>query len=214
MNPSIKKVLNYLAFVSVAAYFVEVGFNLTGHIGFLTFERIVALIFTAELVWQCKLERNYYKSGEFIVDIISIVPFYIGFFVSHEHLEYVRTLRVLRLMKLFWNNDSFLIMREAFILSWPSLKNVGFCLICLCLFSSAVLFQVEKETFQNIGNALYFSLTTASTIGFGDFSPKTPFGKVITILLLYGPALSVCGSFVGVVGSSYQIALEKHKQKK
>ena len=213
MNTKLKTFINALALVSVAAYFIEVGLMMEGNLTFLTFERIVAVIFTIEFIWQCKAENEYYKTGEFIVDIVSILPFYIGFLLSPEQLEYVRTLRVLRLLKLFWHNESFDIMKRAFMLSARSLLNVGFCLICLCLFSSAILYQVERDTFHNIGNALYFSLTTASTIGFGDFCPKTPIGKAITIFLLYGPALLVCGSFVGVVGSSYQIALEQYRNK-
>ena len=213
MTKETKRWFNTLAFVSVILYFVEISLNCPGATGFLWFERLVGIIFTLECAYQLKNEKNYCKSGEFVVDILSILPFYVGFFVSPEHLEYVRTLRCLRLLKLFWHNESFEVMRDAFKMAWPSLKNVGFCLICLCLFCAALLFQVEKETFGSIGNAVYFVLTTTTTIGFGDFSPKSPLGKTITILLLYGPSLMVCGSFVGIACSSYQVALEKQRNK-
>jgi voltage-gated potassium channel len=209
-----KKILNGLAILSVVAYFIEVGAEVPGQFCFLCFERFVAAVFTLELIWQLRTEKQYWKTGEFVVDLLSILPFYVGFFVAPEHMEFIRTLRVLRLLKLFWHNEAFEVMKVAFALAWPSLKNVGFCLICLSLFCAAVLFQVEKETFGTIGNTLYFVLTTTTTIGFGDFSPKTPAGKIITIGLLYGPSLLVCGSFVGVVCSSYQTALENFKKKK
>lgn len=209
-----KKFCNALAVVSVIFYFLEVGFQCEGNVCFLWIERFIAGIFTFELWYQLKREKNYWKTGEFIVDVLSILPFYVGFCVSDEYMEYIRTLRVLRLFKLFWHNESFNIMVYAFKLAWPSLKNVGFCLVCLCLFCAAILFQVEKDTFGSIGNAIYFVMTTTTTIGFGDFSPKTPLGKVITIVLLYGPSLIVCGSFVGVACSSYQTSLEHFKDKK
>lgn len=214
MSLTYKRLLNMLAVTSVAAYFVEVGMEMEGDFRFLLFERLVATIFTVELFVQLRREHQYWKTGEFIVDILSILPFYAGFFVPAQSLGIIRTMRVFRLLKLFWHNDSFTVMKNAFALAWPSVKNVGFCLICLALFCSAILFQVEPTTFGTIGNTLYFVLTTITTIGFGDYSPKTGPGKAITIFLLYGPSLMVCGSLIGVVCSSYQTSLEKFNKDK
>jgi voltage-gated potassium channel len=214
MSLTYKRLLNMLAVTSVAAYFLEVGMGMEGDFRFLVFERLVATIFTIELFIQLRREHQYYKTGEFVVDLLSILPFYAGFFVPAQHLGIVRTLRVFRLLKLFWHNDSFTVMKNAFVLAWPSVKNVGFCLICLALFCSTILYQVEPATFGSIGNTLYFVLTTITTIGFGDFSPKTGLGKAITIFLLYGPSLMVCGSLIGVVCSSYQTSLEKFNKDK
>jgi voltage-gated potassium channel len=214
MSLTYKRFLNMLAVISVAAYFVEVGLEMEGDLRFLILERCVAIIFTIELFIQLKRETAYWKTGEFIVDILSILPFYVGFFVPAQYLGIIRTLRVFRLLKLFWHNDSFTVMKNAFALAWPSVRNVGFCLICLALFCSAILFQVEPTTFGSIGNTLYFVLTTITTIGFGDYSPKTGLGKAITIFLLYGPSLMVCGSLIGVVCSSYQTSLEQFNKTK
>ena len=209
----LNKFSNALAIASVVAYFIETACFSTSQSAFILFERIAAAFFTLELLIQLHRDHRYCRSGEFVIDILSILPFYVGFFVSPENLEYVRTLRVLRLLKLFWYNESFAVMKDAFKMAWPSLKSVGFCMLCLCLFCAAILFQVEKETFGNIGNAVYFVMTTTTTIGFGDFSPKSPLGKLITVGLLYGPSLIVCGSMVGVACSSYQVSLENHRNK-
>jgi voltage-gated potassium channel len=210
---TVNRISNTVAIISVIAYFIETALNLQGTFGFLTLERLIAAFFTVEVAYQLNRDRSYWKTGEFVIDMLSILPFYLGFFVSEQYMEYVRTLRVLRLLKLFWYNDSFSVMKNAFVMAWPSLKSVGFCMICLCLFSAALLYQVEKETFGNIGNAVYFVMTTTTTIGFGDFSPKSPIGKLITVGLLYGPSLIVCGSMVGVACSSYQVSLENHRKK-
>lgn len=34
------------------------------------------------------------------------------------------------------------------------------------------------------GDALYFSLVTAATVGYGDIHPATPAGKVLAIVLI------------------------------
>lgn len=210
----LNKFSSVLVIISVIVYFIEIGMSAEGSMPFLLIERCIAAFFTAELAIQLINDYRYWRTGKFVIDVLSILPFYVGFFISPDQLEYVRTLRVLRLLKLFWYNDSFSVMKDAFKMAWPSLKSVGFCMLCLCLFCAAILFQVEKQTFGNIGNAVYFVLTTTTTIGFGDFSPKTPLGKLITVCLLYGPSLIVCGSMVGVACSSYQISLENHRNKK
>lgn len=208
------KVINALVFLSVGLYFLEVACPLcfAAHSIFLNLERIIAIIFTYELYHQLKYEKGYYRSLEFPVDVISVIPFWIGFFVSPEHLGLIQSLRVLRLFKLFWTSDSFKILALTFKRAWPMLKTALICTLCIVLLAASILFQLEPDNFGSLGNAIYFSFTAASTVGFGDFSPKTPWGKVVTIGVLYGPALLVCGAVVGVVGSAYQIAAEEFRK--
>lgn len=48
-------------------------------------------------------------------------------------------------------------------------------------------------------DALYFSLVTLATVGFGDLSPQTDFGKIFTMLyILVG--LGLLAAFVNVLG--------------
>ncbi len=48
-------------------------------------------------------------------------------------------------------------------------------------------------------DALYFSLVTLATVGFGDLSPKTDFGKIFTMVyILVG--LGLLAGFVNVLG--------------
>jgi voltage-gated potassium channel len=208
------KVVNALVFFSVGLYFFEVACPacFQGHGFFIFAERLIALLFTYELFHQWKREVNYPFSLEFWVDLAAVLPFWIGFFVPAEHLGLIRSLRVLRLFKLFWTSDSFRVLTLTFRKAWPMLKSAGVCVICIVLFGASILFQLEPDNFGSIGNAIYFCFTAASTVGFGDFSPKTPWGKFTTICILYGPALMVCGAVVGVIGSAYQVAVEEFKK--
>ena len=59
-------------------------------------------------------------------------------------------------------------------------------LITLIVASGTMLYFFE-DTFDNIGDALWYCFAVVTTIGFGDFVAKTVIGRLITVLLgIYG----------------------------
>lgn len=60
------------------------------------------------------------------------------------------------------------------------LKSVFLFLITLIVISAVVISQIEDMPF---GEALYFSFITGLTIGYGDIVAKTPFARLISVLL-------------------------------
>ncbi|KGK86218.1 ion transporter [Desulfosporosinus sp. HMP52] len=58
---------------------------------------------------------------------------------------------------------------------------IGF--IAFVLSASTFAYMIEPETFETWFNSLYFVLTTMATVGYGDYSPSTFPGKVLTIFI-------------------------------
>jgi len=66
-----------------------------------------------------------------------------------------------------------------FIIIWH-FRSVFLSLIALIVGIAAVITHIEKLPF---GEALYFSFITGLTIGYGDIVVKTPFGRIMAVLL-------------------------------
>ncbi len=79
-----------------------------------------------------------------------------------------------------------------------------FCLVLLC--GSAALTQAEGLAW---GEALYFSLVTMSTVGYGDVVPYTTAGRVLASVMI----LTGAGSFMSVVAATSDHLLSRREQR-
>jgi len=75
------------------------------------------------------------------------------------------------------------------------------------LYTSMVILLIGTLTYHFVEgwsflDALYFSVVTLTTIGYGDFAPKTDFGKLFTIVyILLG--IGIILGFINTVYSHY-----------
>ncbi|HJJ35949.1 MAG TPA: potassium channel family protein, partial [Methanocorpusculum sp.] len=66
------------------------------------------------------------------------------------------------------------------------------------IFAAAIMLFVEPQTFnESFLNALYWSVITCTTVGYGDIHPVSAIGKVLTML----------GSFVSVIIISLPVSV-------
>ncbi|WP_144569222.1 potassium channel family protein [Bacillus pseudomycoides] len=61
--------------------------------------------------------------------------------------------------------------------------QVLFVLTIITLLSGTIFYSTV-ERLRTI-DALYFSVVTLTTVGYGDFSPQTDFGKIFTIFYIF-----------------------------
>jgi voltage-gated potassium channel len=88
---------------------------------------------------------------------------------------------------------------------WRELRNPdnpefrGLLTLVLILLGTGTLFYHFVEGWKLL-DSLYFSVTTLTTVGYGDLAPKTGFGKLFTIVYILS-GLGVLVGFVNVLAT-------------
>ena len=175
---------------------------------FLWSERVVTVLFTIEYVvrWVASRRWLYPLRPMAIVDLLAILPFYLGFLVDLRALRLLRVLRVLRLFKLYRYTNALQSIRNAFHRVRYEFGVVGFAVLTLLLVCSVVIYELERDAqpvaFARVSDAVWFSLTTLTTVGYGDRVPVTVGGKLVAVFMMVG-GLGLFGTFVSLVGGAF-----------
>jgi voltage-gated potassium channel len=83
-----------------------------------------------------------------------------------------------------------------------SLTHAGILAILLILGSSITMRILEPDTFPRWIDALWWTMTTLVTVGYGDFFPVSDAGRVFTMLLIYTFGIGAMGIIIGKVFES------------
>ncbi len=202
--------IQLLIFYSIGVHFIEEEYSAAerGRGFFLWSERVVVAIFTAEYFarWVESGRLRYPFRLVAVIDLLAILPFYVGFFVDLRALRLVRTLRVLRLLKLHRHNRALTNLTNAFSRVRYEFGIIAFAVIFTVWTSAVVLYELEREAqpaeFGRLTDALWFVLTTITTVGYGDKVPATGAGKLVAaITMLCG--LAIFGTFISLIGSAF-----------
>lgn len=163
-------------------------------------DTLILLFFTADYAVRffCSDDRKkFFKSNVF--DLIAIIPF-------NAIFQAFRIFRVFRLAKLTrLAKFSRVVRAVAFlevvkrkingILHTNGLIYILYINAALVIISSVIISYTESMSF---GDALWWSIVTCTTVGYGDISPSTTVGRVVAvILMLFG--IGLIGMLTGAI---------------
>ncbi|MBN3503088.1 ion transporter [Burkholderia cenocepacia] len=156
------------------------------------------LLFSAEYLLRlctAKKPAAYARSFFGIVDLVSVLPTYLAFFFPGLHaLIDVRLLRLLRVFRILglsiYLEEGQMLMRALTRARRKIFVFIGGMFV-LTVILGTVIFLVEgpENGITSIPVGVYWAAVTMSTTGYGDLTPHTPLGRLITscaILLGYG----------------------------
>lgn len=156
-------------------------------------EWFFTLLFTAEYVGRllCVQRPLRYALSFFgIVDLLAILPAYLSALVPELHLLMdVRILRLLRIFRIFklsqYAQEYRLLVRALANSRRKILVFLGFVLmVVLVLGTLMYLVEGPAHGFKDIPTSVYWAITTLTTVGFGDLTPKTDTGRLIASLMM------------------------------
>ncbi|TKG94831.1 ion transporter [Puteibacter caeruleilacunae] len=162
-------------------------------------EYIITGIFTIEYglrIYTVKKARSYIFSYYGIVDLLAILPTFLELVLAGTHLLVViRVLRLIRVFRIFkltrYTSASTLLARAL----WASRAKISVFLTAiftLTIVIGTLMYLIEgpQNGFRSIPESIYWSIVTMTTVGYGDISPATPFGKFVAgIVMIIGYAV-------------------------
>ena len=166
---------------------------------FKNFEYFCLAIFTVEFLlrfWSApeenlaishfKQRKKWFFSADGWIDIITLVPAYINFFVPID-LGIFRLLRLLRLLKLTRHFNALRLILNVIKNEKNALQAVVFILIILIVLAAGGMYVVEHHAqpqhFGSIPQAMWWAVVTLTTVGYGDVTPVTVAGKFFAAMM-------------------------------
>ncbi|HEV7241856.1 MAG TPA: ion transporter [Thermoanaerobaculia bacterium] len=140
------------------------------------------------------------------IDLIASIP-------TIDALRWGRLIRIVRILRAFRSARvfaTFFLRRRA----ESALATVTTLGIALVIFSSLAILNLETDTQSNIrtpGDALWWSLTTITTVGYGDRYPVTAEGRVIAVLLMIAGA-ALFSTFTAFVATFFMEAPKQNDE--
>jgi voltage-gated potassium channel len=197
---------------------------------FYSFEIFSVIVFTVEYVarvWSAPAKRDH-ENGETglkarmryifsfygLIDLVAILPFYIQAFFPGLDLRVLRALRLLRILKLNHYNSALDDLFGAILEEKKSFLTTLYIFSVAFVLSSSLIYyaehKVQPEDFRSIPDAMYWSIITLTTVGYGDVSPITVFGKSIAaITAIFG--VVVVALLTGIVANSFNAQMDRRK---
>ncbi len=151
-------------------------------------EWIITAIFTVEFIlriWVVKKPLKYIFSFYGVIDLLSILPTYLGLFMpGGQSLMVIRALRLLRVFRIFkisrYTKEGQSIAK-ALKASRPKISVFLFAVLMIVLIIGTIMYLVEGEAngFTSIPRSIYWAIVTITTVGYGDIAPHTGLGQLI-----------------------------------
>nr|WP_300005572.1 potassium channel family protein [Tissierella sp.] len=158
-------------------------------------------------------KKQFFKKN--IFDLVAIIPFNSMFrifraFRLFRVLKITKVFRMARLVKgaaLLGKIKSIL---NGFINTNGFIYTVYISLITVALSTIGIHYLEFKEKGNTMGDSLWWSFVTASTVGYGDMTPESVPGRIIAVILMF-VGIGFVGMLTGTI-ATYFLNLKKFKE--
>lgn len=170
----------------------------------------IGLILLADFLarwWVCREPGDYFRQISTWTDLIVLVTLILPFLTGN--LLFLRLLRAVRLFR------SYRLIRDlreefAFFRKNSDAVEAAINLLVFIFITSALVYVVEGHRHEKVNNfvdALYFTVSTLTTTGFGDIVFTDMWGRLVSIFIM----LAGVGLFLRLVQTLFRPAKVNHE---
>ena len=169
------------------------------------FEIFSVVFFTLEYIlriWVCtersekiykhpiKGRLRYIFSPFAIIDLIAILPFFLGSFIEMD-LRFMRAFRLIRIFRFASKSITLQALGNVFKKESRTLLAALLVMIIVLFTASTIMYYLEKDIqpdkFGSIPEAMWWGVAALTTVGFGDSVPVSVQGKFLAgIIMILG----------------------------
>jgi voltage-gated potassium channel len=195
MGSLFDRVLIYAILLSVLVVVLDsvAAISKQFHSELVTLEWMFTILFSIEYIarlYCAKYRWRYATSFYGVIDFLAVVPTYLALLFPELHalidVRVLRLIRMFRIFKLTAYMSEYQHLAEA--LSASRRKILVFLSVVLMVVTvmGSVMYVVEGPSngFTSIPIAVYWAITTMTTVGFGDITPHTDLGKLISSAMM------------------------------
>jgi len=151
------------------------------------------VIFTVEYFARLScVERpvSYARSVLGIVDLVAVLPTWAALFFPGLHalidVRLLRLLRLFRILKLAEYVEEYGALGRALMASRRKILVFLSFVLLVVVVMGTILYVVEgpENGFTNVPVSVYWAISTMTTVGYGDITPKTGLGRFIASLMM------------------------------
>jgi voltage-gated potassium channel len=141
-----------------------------------------------------------------IIDFLSFAPTAIGFLVGLGDLNVLVIFRLLRFLKLARYSPGMRSLVSAVSSERRALIASAVLMFGLIVTAATLMYLLERhaqpDRFGSIPQAMYWAVTTLTTVGYGDVVPITPGGKILAGFTMLG-GLCMFALPVGIIATAF-----------
>jgi voltage-gated potassium channel len=161
-------------------------------------------VFLVDFIVRVVIWRKYPTTGNGIFDLSIVLftfPWYI--FPVGSSVRFLSTFRLARLIKVLVSTK---IMRRTAAAA-VRFGALGIWILGASLFSALVVLNVEPASsgFEDFWDAIWWSLVSFTTVGYGDLYPVTGLGRFAGLIMML-TGLAALGSVAAILGSTFSSA--------